>query len=264
MSHVTLESLIDDESEVTPHDILLARREWGRYVMERVRSHPLNRNTIHRFCLDQKFKDKCNDSVAVNELFQSAVSSVKRSLRKFRLVSDTTEQYRQLGYNSSYSSMLRTESSVDQITNSCIRELSKSFKVEAVSDHGVLKLVDISVGSIWLPVITLTRGDEVQIPWTRDTADIRHNLGIPARPGQGIYDPLTPFFEAIGALRPGYKDDPHCNALEEYDVTVTLFLNVVEVQPQVIIFGLTMTDCITRGSTEKRVPVSYLWGCSTL
>jgi len=258
MSHITLESLIDDESDATPQDILLARREWARHVMERVRSHPLNRNTIHRFCLDQKFKDKCNDSATVNELFQSVVSSVKRALRRHRIVSDTAEQYRRLGYNSSYSSVLRTESSVNQIVDACIRELSKSLKVEGVSGHGVLKLVDINVGSIWLPVLTLTRGDEVQIPWTRDTSDIRHNLGIPSRPGQGIYDPLTPFFEAIGALRPGYKDDPHCNALEEYDVTVTLFLNVMEVQPQTLIFGLTMTDCITRGSTGKRIAVSYL------
>jgi hypothetical protein len=130
--------------------------------------------------------------------------------------------------------------------------------------QGVFNLVDINVGSIWLPVITLTRGDEVQIPWTRDTADIRHNLAIPDRPGQGIYDPLTPFFEAIGTLRPGYKDDPHCSALEEYDVTVRLIMNVMEVQPRMIAFGLTMRDCITRGSTGKRITVRYLRVCRSI
>lgn len=258
MTQLTLESLIDDDSETTPQDILLARREWARHVMEQVRTHPLNRNTIRRFGLDQKFKDKCNDSAPVNDLFRSFVSRIKQPLRRYSLVSDTSEQFRQLGYNSSYSCIIRGDGSVDEIISSCIGELSKNFNVEAVSGQGALKLVDIRVGSIWLPVLTLTRGDEVHIPWTRDTADVRHNLGIPARPGQGIYDPLTPFFDAIGELRPGYKDDPHCAALEEYDVTVTLVLNVIEVQPRMIVFGLTITDCRTRGSTGKRVPVRYL------
>lgn len=104
----------------------------------------------------------------------------------------------------------------------------------------------IPCGSLWLPVISLARGDEVNISWMQ---------ALP----KNIFGTRSELITSVIALRTNHKDVPHCHELEEYTLGCRVQL-WFKTEKKKRYLEICCVGCpMIMGSTDRRIPFEYLW-----
>lgn len=251
----TLASLISESSDdASPDDITNARISWIRHVISRVLNHPVN----SRLCRLYGIKEQSSWEDDPSQGYLDRMRWVSSQISKFPSLRKTySNKFFVKGWNSS-----RDMSELPELTHDVFDRIEslgyerKEFKHIGVTDSCEFY---IDVGTLWLPVITLSRGNEVSpefaVPGQLDA--LMANVIVSHEIRKTFAE--RSYVGIISRLRPIAKDDPHCKSLEAYRVCIKFDVQVnVDNDIPYVALESNQYVCVMQ-SLGKRMPVEYLY-----
>jgi hypothetical protein len=256
MRSYTLTSLISESSDdALPDDITNARISWIRNVISRVLHHPAN----SRLCRLYGIKDQTTWEDDPSQGYLDRMREVSSQISKFPSLRKTySNKFFVKGWTSS-----RDASELPELTRGVFDRIEslgyerKEFKHIGVTDSCEFY---IDVGTLWLPVITLSRGNEINPVFATpgEIDPLMANVIVSHEIRKKF--PERSYVGMISQLRPIAKDDPHCKSLEAYRACIKfdVQVNLDDNDAPYVAVESNQYACILQ-SLDKRMPVDYLY-----
>lgn len=246
----TLRSLISesDESEFQK----AARLSWMKYVLQQVARHPLNRSAVTKWKLTDCYElaDVPFHKSLVTQITRACQRALSPNAHQTVEVSDShSSYYTNVDVTGTRYSVTRAR---DVLKGVAKRWGACDFVEQEDTDFADFNC-NLSMGSLWLPVLSFPRGNDSTHIETKFYARDVFNLST------SDWSREVPYLAAISSLRADRKDDPLCKELEECATACKLQVSIgADTVTGDLSLFLTVSDLKLDGWTGKRVRVDYL------